>query len=138
MMTIRARALATAILIAACAQREEEPPSVGQPPVENRVTREARIRELEQQARALAKTDGCDQANQCASAPVGVKGCGGPRSYLVYCKATTDEAALVRALDELKRAEEEYNRVEQIASDCMMVMPPEVRLEGRACSAATP
>ncbi len=138
MTTIRVRVLVAAILVAGCAQPEEEPPAVQQPPVQSRGTREARIRELEQQARALARTDGCDQVNQCTSAPVGAKGCGGPRSYLVYCKATTDEAALLRVLDELQRAEAEYNRVEQIASDCMMVMPPEVRLEGRTCSAATP
>jgi hypothetical protein len=137
MTTIRAWALATALLGASCAQ-QEEPPAVGQPPAQTRATREARIRELEQQARALARTDGCDQANQCATAPVGVKGCGGPRTYLVYCKATTDEAALLRTLDELKRVEEEYNRVEQIASDCMMVMPPQVRLEGRACMVGAP
>lgn len=137
MTTIRARVFATAILVAACA-KQEDPPPVEQPPMQTRATREARIRELEQQAGALAKSDGCNQGTQCASAPVGVKGCGGPRSYLVYCKATTDEAALLRTLDELKRVEEEYNRVEQIGSDCMMVMPPDVRLEGRACSAATP
>ena len=137
-MTIRVRVLVAALLVAACDQPKEEVPSVGQTPIQTRATREARIRELEQQARALVRTDGCDQANQCATAPVGVKGCGGPRSYLVYCKATTDEAALLRTLDELKRVEEEYNRVEQIASDCMMILPPAVRLEGRTCAAAVP
>ena len=136
MTTIRSRVLA-AFLVVACAQ-QEEPPAGEQRPVQTRAAREARIRELEQQARGLANSDGCDQVGQCASAPVGVKGCGGPRSYLVYCKATTNEAALLRALDELKRVEEEYNRVEQIASDCMMVLPPPVRLEGRACAAAAP
>jgi hypothetical protein len=104
----------------------------------SRAAQEARIRDLEQQARALAKTDGCDQAGQCATAPVGAKACGGPRTYLVYCRATTDEATLLRALDELKRAEEEYNRVTGGVSDCMLVTPPAVRLEGGACTAATP
>jgi hypothetical protein len=56
----------------------------------------------------------------------------------VYCRATTDEAALLRALDELKRAEEEYNRAAGLASDCMFVTPPAVRLEGGTCMAATP
>ena len=102
------------------------------------IQREVNLRELEQQARALVKTEGCDQVTQCASAPVGVKGCGGPRSYLTYCKATTDEAALLRTLEELKRVEGEYNREHNIASDCMMIMPPEMRLEGRACTAAIP
>src|SRR5688572_1044795 len=123
-------------LAAACA-RQEEPPAVETPSI-NPAVGEARVRELEQQARALARTEGCDQPSQCATAPVGAKACGGPRTYLVYCRATTDETALLRALDELKRAEEQYNKVAGIGSDCTFVTPPEVHLEGGACTAATP
>ena len=137
MTRYRARAVFAALLIAACA-RKEDPPSPDQPPAENRAVTEASVRELEQQARALAKADGCDRADQCASAPMGAKACGGPRTYLVYCKATTDEAALMRTLDELKRAEEEYNRTAGIMSDCSMAMRPVVRLEGRTCTAGAP
>jgi hypothetical protein len=136
MRPIRGWALAAAVLVAAC-DAQEEPPAVEIPSV-NRAVDEARVRQLEQQARALAKTEGCDQVNQCATAPLGAKACGGPRTYLVYCRATTDEAALLRALDELKRAEEVYNRAAGIVSDCMMVLPPEVRLEDRTCTAPTP
>jgi hypothetical protein len=136
MRSTHVRAFAAALLVAACTPREE-PPAVEQPSL-TPATQEARVRELEQQARALARTDGCDQASQCATAPVGAKACGGPRTYLVYCRATTDEAALLRALDELKRAEEEYNRAAGLASDCMFVTPPAVRLEGGTCMAATP
>ena len=134
MRLIRAWAFA-AVLGAGCA-RQEEPPAVEAPSTTHEGS-EARVRELEQQARALAKTEGCDQANQCATAPVGAKACGGPRTYVVYCKATTDEAALLRALDELKRAEEAYNQAAGIASDCMFVTPPAVRVDGRACRAGT-
>jgi hypothetical protein len=135
MTRCRGCALVVALLIAACA-RKEDPPGVDEPPAENVVASEAHVRELEQQARALAKTDGCARAEQCAAAPMGAKPCGGPRTYLVYCKASTDEAALMRALDELKRTEEAYNRAAGLGSDCAMVMPPEVRLEGRICTAA--
>ena len=135
MTRCRARALLAALLVAACA-RNEEPPAPDQPPAENVAGGEARVRELEQQARALAKADGCDRADQCAAAPVGAKPCGGPRAYLVYCKATTDEAALMRTLDELKRAEQDYNREAGLVSDCAMTMQPAVRLEGRTCTAA--
>ena len=131
MRTIHARAFAAALVVMACARQEEPPPA--QNPSENRAVDEARVRELERQARALAKTDGCDRADQCAAAPLGAKACGGPRAYLVYCRATTDEAALMRALDELKRAEEGYNRAAGLVSDCMLVQQPEVRLEGRTC-----
>lgn len=135
MRSIDPRIVAAIVLGAACA-RQEEPPAVDVP--WTRAVQETRIRGLEQQARALAKTDGCDQASQCATAPMGAKACGGPRTYLVYCRATTDEAALLRTLDELKRAEEEYNRVTGVVSDCMLVGPPAVRLEGGICTAATP
>ena len=135
MTRCRACALVVAMLIAACV-RKEDPPGVDQPPAENVVASEARVRELEQQARALARTDGCARAEQCAAAPMGAKPCGGPWSYLVYCKATTDEAALLRVLDELKRTEEAYNRAAGLGSDCGMVMPPEVRLEGGTCTVA--
>ena len=129
MRAIRARALAAALLVVACAR---------QSPSEHRAADEARVRELEQQARALAKTDGCDRADQCSAAPMGAKPCGGPQTYLVYCKATTDEAALLRALDELKHAEESYNRSAGIVSDCGITPQPGVRLEGRTCTAARP
>jgi hypothetical protein len=136
MRRVRSWALTAALLAAACGKKDEPPADT--PPAQSRAATETRIRDLEQQARALAKADGCDQVDQCAAAPVGVKGCGGPRSYLVYCKAATDEAALLRTLDELKRVEGEYNREHNIASDCMMIMPPEMRLEGRVCTAPTP
>jgi len=136
MTSIRSLALAVAVLAAACAKRED-PPAV-ETPSTNRAASEGRVRELEQQARAIARTDGCDEASQCATAPVGAKACGGPRTYLVYCRATTDEAALMRALDALKAAEEAYNREAGIVSDCMLVTPPAVRLEGSSCTAAAP
>ena len=128
------RALTAAILVTACA-RQEEPPLGDRSPSNTPGVDEARVRELEQRARALAKVDGCDRVDQCAVAPVGAKACGGPRTYLVYCKATTDEAALLRALDELKRAEEAYNRSAGIVSDCAITPQPEIRLDGRTCAA---
>ena len=48
---------------------------------------------LENQAKALVKTDGCSSADQCRTAAVGSRACGGPRYYLVYCAKTTDSTA---------------------------------------------
>ena len=53
-----------------------------------------RLSRLEREARALARTDGCDSLAQCRTAPVGWRSCGGPRTYLVYCAATTDTVTL--------------------------------------------
>jgi len=95
-----------------------------------------RITRLEREARALVSTTGCESASSCRTAPLGSRGCGGPRSYVVYCPATTDTAALLRKLGELERAEREYNEREGVMSTCEMRLPPGVMVEGGSCVAA--
>jgi hypothetical protein len=97
------------------------------------VALQARLSRLEREARALAHTDGCDSLAQCRTAPVGWRSCGGPRTYLVYCAATTDTVALFRKLAELEAAEKEYNLKSGLMSSCVMREPPEVSLRGRSC-----
>ena len=92
-----------------------------------------RLSRLEREARALARTDGCDSLAQCHTAPVGWRSCGGPRDYLVYCAATTDTVALFRKLAELEAAEKEYNVKSGLMSSCVMREPPRVSLRGRSC-----
>lgn len=95
----------------------------------------AQIVELENQAKALVKAEGCSSAAQCRTAPVGSRACGGPRYYLVYCAQSTDSAALFRKLDAVAAAEREYNTRYKIASTCEFRMPPDVALTGGACAA---
>jgi hypothetical protein len=92
-----------------------------------------RLVRLEREARALVKTDGCSNADACRTAPVGWRGCGGPRTYVVYCAATTDTIALFRKLKELETAEKVYNAKSGIVSTCELRMPPGTKLEGRSC-----
>src|SRR5215217_6762367 len=40
------------------------------------------VEQLEAQARAIARIDGCNASSDCASAAVGKKACGSPRDYL--------------------------------------------------------
>ena len=94
-----------------------------------------RLMRLEREARAMAKTDGCSSLDQCRSAPVGERPCGGPRDYVVYCARTTDSAALYRKLAELRQAEMEYNRKSGMMSTCEYRMPPELGLSGGSCRA---
>jgi len=94
-----------------------------------------RLARLEREARALASTTGCAAATSCRTAPVGSRGCGGPRGYVVYCPASTDTVALLRKLEELKRAEMEYNEREGVVSTCEMRMPPGVTVQGGSCVA---
>ncbi len=95
----------------------------------------AQIVELENQAKALAKAEGCSSTGQCRAAPVGSRACGGPRYYLVYCAQTTDSAALFRKLDAVARAERDYNTRYNVASTCEFRMPPTIALSGGSCQA---
>jgi hypothetical protein len=94
-----------------------------------------RLARLEREARALLSTTGCQSGASCRTAPVGARGCGGPRSYVVYCPASTDTVALLRKLEELKRAEMEYNERAGVVSTCEMRMPPAVAVQGGSCVA---
>lgn len=93
------------------------------------------IARLEREARALAHAEGCT-AGECRTAPVGQRPCGGPRTYVVYCAAKTDSAALFTKLAELARAEDAYNRRNQMASTCEFREPPATKIENGRCVAA--
>jgi hypothetical protein len=94
-----------------------------------------RIAQLEAAARSLAKTTGCSSVDQCRTAPVGSRPCGGPRTFIAYCAASTDSVALFRKLDELREAEERFNESAGLASTCEMRMPSVPVLSGGSCSA---
>lgn len=98
----------------------------------------ARVVQLEAEARALASVAGCSTASQCRTAPVGDRPCGGPRTYLAWCSATTDSAALFKKLGELVAAEKRYNELAGLASTCEFRTPPGVELSGGSCRTATP
>ena len=97
------------------------------------VALQEKLTRLEREARALARTSGCDSVAQCRTAPVGWRSCGGPRTYLAYCAATTDTIALFRKLAELEAAEKEYNLKSGMMSSCIMRQPPQVSLRGGSC-----
>jgi hypothetical protein len=125
-----------AVLIAgaaACAappqRAEESAVARGKAPVDDRV----RLAQLERDVNALVKTQGCATVGTCRSAPVGWRGCGGPRAYVVYCAATTDTMALFAKLEELKQAEMAYNQKSGLMSTCEMRLAPTVSLQGGRC-----
>ena len=115
-------------------------PPVGEQPVDtppaSSVIDKATVAKLEAEARALVKTEGCASSGQCKAAPLGAKPCGGPRAYVVFCPLTTNELALTRKLDELRLAEERYNRENGLVSDCGMVTEPRVESVNGVCRAA--
>ena len=93
------------------------------------------VARLEADARALAKAAGCTSAGQCRTAPVGSRPCGGPRTYLAYCAASTDSVALFRKLDALREAEDKLNASTGMASTCEFRTPPVAALTGGSCTA---
>jgi hypothetical protein len=90
---------------------------------------------LEREALALAHNDGCSTSDQCRVAPVGAKACGGPRYWITWCPATTDSAALFQKLDELHTAEQNFNQVHGVVSDCSLVGPPTPVVTAGVCRA---
>jgi hypothetical protein len=132
--------IAISLSVAACSQGSPGPLPVGPGGDKIVFTGDekadwAQVVELENQAKALVKTDGCSSAAQCRTAPVGNRACGGPRYYLVYCAQTTDSAALYRKLDAVAAAENEYNTRYKVVSTCEFRLPPTVGLSGRSCQA---
>lgn len=95
----------------------------------------AAIEQLEAQARALAKVDGCTSSGDCAAGAIGRKACGSPRDFLVYCTKSTDTAALRAKLDEIVKAETAYNQKYNVISTCEMRVAPEVEASGGSCHA---
>ncbi|MDO8500955.1 MAG: hypothetical protein Q7S20_03840 [Gemmatimonadaceae bacterium] len=93
------------------------------------------IEQLETQAKAIARVDGCASSGDCRSAPVGSRACGGPRYYIPWCAKTTDSAALYRKLAEVARAEQEYNRKHNTVSTCEFRTAPLVESVGGSCVA---
>ena len=129
--------LQIAAWILACAP----PPEASPPPPPaatvaaggNQAVDRAALAQLEQEARALAKIDGCTGGAQCRSAPVGAKACGGPRYWLPYCPLTTDVAALMSKLSVLQGAEQQFNRTYGVVSDCSYVVEPGLTVSGGSC-----
>ena len=125
----------TALMVISCAtpaQRSEDSTGAGETrPAADR----AHLAQLEERAHALAKSSGCATAGACGVAPLGWRGCGGPRDYVVYCRASTDTAALLRVLEQLRLAETAYNEKSGTISTCEMRLPPEIDVRGGRCEA---
>lgn len=105
------------------------------PPAGDQKSDWAAILRIEEEAKALVKANGCTSNDQCRTAPVGSRGCGGPRYYLVYCSRSTDSVALFRKLAEVEAAERAYNAKYQVVSTCEFRMSPTVAVTAGACQA---
>jgi len=106
-------------------------------PVSSEESDRKAIEKLEVDARALAKVDGCGASADCRAVPIGVRGCGGPRDFIVYCARATDSLALHARIAAADSAETAYNTKYKVASTCELRMAPAVQLSGGSCVAVT-
>jgi len=106
-------------------------------PAGDQATERAALDSLMAAARALARTDGCASSGQCASMPLGARGCGGPWEYVVYCPLSTDTTALREAAEELERRERAFNAKYDVVSTCEMRLEPRLEVVDGACRAAS-
>lgn len=88
---------------------------------------------VEREIRKLVRAEPCSDVSDCRSAPIGVRACGGPRDYIVFCATTTDTVALYRMLDELERLERAYNQRYGVSSTCEFRVAPNLALVGPSC-----
>ncbi len=123
--------IATATVVALSGACATQPPKADTPTVAE--SDSAKVVRLEREARAIAKIEGCASAQQCVTAALGERPCGGPREYLVYCARTTDTTALNRKLAELRQAEMEWNRKGGAMSTCEFREPPPTTLVSGVC-----
>ena len=91
------------------------------------------IEALEAESKVIARVEGCASSGDCRTAPVGSRGCGGPRYYLPWCAKTTDSAALYAKLAQVSDAERAFNKKYSIGSTCELRLAPEVVSSGGSC-----
>ena len=88
---------------------------------------------LLQEIRTAAGIARADDVAQCRAVALGAKPCGGPERYLVYSTLTADEARLQALVERYNAAATQLARDQDLVSDCQVIEPPELGLEGGFC-----
>jgi len=91
------------------------------------------LEELEQEIKAIIEPPIATHLAQCRTIAFGAKGCGGPKTYLIYSTARTDTNRLRQLVNEYNRLDTERNERLGTISDCLYVHPPQVILAGGQC-----
>lgn len=86
----------------------------------------------------LVHDSGCGNINECQHIAFGVKACGGPKRYVIYCTRTTDEKALMDAVFSFNQFEAAFNREHGVESDCSVTPVPTLGLTAGQCVATPP
>lgn len=78
--------------------------------------------ELEREVIALSESVACTNSAEWKFTPMGSKACGGPVRYIAYHQSV--EKKFLELVDQYTFQQQEYNRKNNVISDCMLVAPP--------------
>lgn len=81
------------------------------------------LEEMLKEIKGQVDTAICTDAKEWSFTALGSKACGGPQMYIAY-PHSIDTTAFLDLVKQYTEAEDAYNKKHNIASDCMMVMPP--------------
>ena len=95
-----------------------------------------RLVDLRDLIRGEIGTPASDAPADCGVIPIGSKVCGGPTGYLVFSKRASDEERMRALADQYTETEQDWNRASGAASDCGLLMPPEVLIVNGRCKAS--
>ena len=137
---MRRLVLVGCLLVLTSCNRNTVPPESSDPPapspsVSSEDADRKAIEKLEADARSVVKSGGCTSSSDCRAAPIGARGCGGPRDFIVYCVKSTDSVELSRRIAAVDSAEKAFNTKYNVVSTCELRLPPVVEASGGACVA---
>lgn len=81
----------------------------------------------------LSQPAKCKVDSDCASAPMGVKPCGGPWKYVLYSKTNSKIAKLKTKLADYNKLDQQLNESQQSMSDCSVTLQPNLKCEHFTC-----
>lgn len=75
----------------------------------------------------------CSSSSQCRSIGFGAKPCGGFYSYLRFSQQNTDEERLTEKVNLYNKLSRKWNNDNNVVSNCMMLMQPELVCINQRC-----
>lgn len=81
-----------------------------------------KLEELEKQILALSESIPCTNSAEWRFTAMGSKACGGPTKYIAYHQSV--EQDFLELVEEYTSLQVQYNRANNVVSDCMLAIPP--------------
>ena len=81
-----------------------------------------KLEELEIQILTLSESIACTNSAEWRFTAMGSKACGGPTKYIAYHQSV--EQDFLELVEEYTFQQDQYNRSNNVVSDCMLLVPP--------------